>query len=136
MELSSFLTSTAQKTKFPIKDFFSKCDRILWKLQETADLITFTEETVNAKRHFLCSALSLFNVRMYFICWHRIQHNHGDDLYSVLHLGGSRLLRLYPNSTSWHLGEIDFTLRDFLFLAYSGLPQWFYLMLSLIFFTK
>ena len=34
------------KMKFSIKDFFSKCD------QETADLVTFTEEIVNGKLHF------------------------------------------------------------------------------------
>ena len=32
--------------KFSIKDFFSK---------ETADLVTFTEEILNGKLHFLCS---------------------------------------------------------------------------------
>ena len=36
--------STAQKMKFLIKDFFSKC----------ADLVTFTEEIFNGKLHFLC----------------------------------------------------------------------------------
>ena len=29
-------------------------------LQETVDLVTLTEETLNAKLHFLCSALSAF----------------------------------------------------------------------------
>ena len=27
-----------------------------WKLQEAADLVTFTEEILNGKLHFLCSA--------------------------------------------------------------------------------
>ena len=40
--------------KFSIKDFFSKCDQIRRKL----DLVTFTEEIVNGKLHFLCSVLS------------------------------------------------------------------------------
>ena len=35
---------TAQKMKFSIKDFFSKCDQII-----------FTEEILNQKLHFLCS---------------------------------------------------------------------------------
>ena len=39
----------AQKMKFSIKDFFSKCDQI-WP-----DLVTFTEEILNGKFHFLCS---------------------------------------------------------------------------------
>ena len=36
---------TAQKMKFSIKDFFS------------ADLVTFTEEILHGKLHFLCSDL-------------------------------------------------------------------------------
>ena len=39
--------NTAQKMKFSIKDFFSKC--------ETADLVKFFEEILNGKLHFLCS---------------------------------------------------------------------------------
>ena len=40
---------TAQKMKFLINDFFSKCDQI------RTDLVTFTEEIINEKLHFLCS---------------------------------------------------------------------------------
>ena len=43
---------TAQKTKFPIKDFFSKCDQIR---SFTVDLVSFTEEILNVQLHFLCS---------------------------------------------------------------------------------
>ena len=43
-------TIIAQKIKFSIKDFFSKS-----KPQETADLVTFTEEILNGKLKFLCS---------------------------------------------------------------------------------
>ena len=39
---------TAQKMKFSIKDFFSKCDQL-------HSLVTFTEEIINRKLHFLCS---------------------------------------------------------------------------------
>ena len=46
------LTYTAEKMNFSINDFFSKCDQI----QETADLFTFTEEILNGKLDFLCSA--------------------------------------------------------------------------------
>ena len=46
---TSFTVSrTAQKIKFCIKHFFSKCDQIRRKL----DLVTFTEEMLNAKLHF------------------------------------------------------------------------------------
>ena len=44
--------TTAQKMKFSIKDFFSKCD------QFPANLITFTEEILNGNLHFLCSKRS------------------------------------------------------------------------------
>ena len=37
---------TVQKMKFSIKDFFSKCDQIHWKL-----LVTFKEEVLNGKLH-------------------------------------------------------------------------------------
>ena len=39
---------TAQKMKFSIKDVFSKCDLI-------PNLVTFTEEILSGKLHFLCS---------------------------------------------------------------------------------
>ena len=41
----------AQKMKFSIKDFFSKCDQIHRKL------VTFTEEALHGKLHFLCSIM-------------------------------------------------------------------------------
>ena len=44
-------TDTAQKMKFSMKDFLGKCDQIHRKL----DLVTFTEEILNGKLHFLCS---------------------------------------------------------------------------------
>ena len=44
--------STAQKMEFSIKDFFSKSDQIRKK---PVDLVTFTEEILNGKIHFLCS---------------------------------------------------------------------------------
>ena len=43
---------TAQKMKFSIKDFFSKCVNVT---KSAADLVTFTEEILNRKLHFLCS---------------------------------------------------------------------------------
>ena len=50
--------NTAQKRKFSIKDFFSKCI----VPQFTVDLVTFTEEILNGKLHFLCSVRSLVKV--------------------------------------------------------------------------
>ena len=41
--------TTAQKMKFSIKYVFSKCDQIV-------NLITFTEDMLNKKLYFLCSA--------------------------------------------------------------------------------
>ena len=42
-----FANNTAQKMKFSIKDFLSKCDH--------ADLVTFTEEILNGNFISLCS---------------------------------------------------------------------------------
>ena len=44
-------TVTAQKMKFSINDFSSKC----WN---PADFVTFIEEILNGKLHFLCSVWS------------------------------------------------------------------------------
>ena len=55
-DLSIKMINTAQKMKFFIKDFFSKCDQIRRKLD--ADLVTFTEEILNGKPHFLSSESS------------------------------------------------------------------------------
>ena len=43
---------TAQKKEVFHEGFFQE----MWPIpQETADLVTFTEETLNKKLHFLCS---------------------------------------------------------------------------------
>ena len=47
------LTLVSNETS--VKDFFSRCDQI----RSPADLVTFTEEILNGKLHFLCSELSL-----------------------------------------------------------------------------
>ena len=52
--VAAFFSDTAQKVKFSIKNFFSKCDQIRRKL----DLVTLTEEILNRKLHFLCSGRS------------------------------------------------------------------------------
>ena len=51
---------TAQKMKFSIKDFFSKCDQIR---------VTFTEEIINGKFHFLCSVANLQDCRIRVRRW-------------------------------------------------------------------
>ena len=43
------LISAAQKMKFSIKDFFSKCEQTM---QFPLDLVTFTEEILYRKLHF------------------------------------------------------------------------------------
>ena len=52
--------------KFSITDFFSNCDQIRRKLwpnsQETADLVTFTEEIRNGKLHFFRTVGSIINI--------------------------------------------------------------------------
>ena len=69
---------TAQKKKFSIKDFFSKCDQIFRKLD-------FTQEILNGKLHFLCSICyhfywlikKVFSINdniaiLYFCSWEKI----------------------------------------------------------------
>ena len=48
-----YLSVTSQKTKFYIKDFFSKCDQI----RNFQSAVTFSEEILNGKLHVLCSVL-------------------------------------------------------------------------------
>ena len=48
IQLTMAINFTAQKMRFSIKHFLSKCD-----------LVTFNEEIPNGKLHFLCSALFL-----------------------------------------------------------------------------
>ena len=57
------VTHCTKKMKFSIKNFFSKCDHMWQHPQETADLVTFTEEILNGK-HFCAVteiAVSLMN---------------------------------------------------------------------------
>ena len=44
-------TGTAQKMKLSIMNFFNECDQI----RSPVDLVTFAEEILNEKLHFLCS---------------------------------------------------------------------------------
>ena len=70
--LTRFLNYTAQKMKFSIKDFFSKCDQIRRKiLQFPADLIPFTEKALNGKLYYLRSV----SLTMRFRCVFRILPN-------------------------------------------------------------
>ena len=45
---------TAQKIKFSIKVFFSKCDQI--RSFQWVDMVTFTDEILYGKLHFWCSS--------------------------------------------------------------------------------
>ena len=56
----SSIDVTAQKMMFSIKDFFSKCDQIRRNLQIWS--VTFTEEILNGKPHFLCSVFEKCNL--------------------------------------------------------------------------
>ena len=82
--------NAAQKMKFSIKDFFSKCDQIrsfvnVTKSAVSADLVTFTEEILRGKLHFLCSdvwnlliplnrAAIKFNVFWVWKCYNKIKN--------------------------------------------------------------
>ena len=42
----------------------------MWpNLQQTADLVTFTEEILNGKLHFLCSETDVFPKQKNVVCW-------------------------------------------------------------------
>ena len=58
IENSSRNSGAAQKTKFYITNFFSKCD------QEMADLVTFTKEILNGNLHFLCNRKVLHGLNL------------------------------------------------------------------------
>ena len=57
-------SSTAQKTKFSMKHFFSKCDQIR---HFPANLVTFTAEIFNIKIHFLCGDALIAGIAKYKI---------------------------------------------------------------------
>ena len=52
IQLEFHFSFIAQKMKFPIKDFLSKCDQ---NPQFSEDLVTFTEEIPGGKLHFFCA---------------------------------------------------------------------------------
>ena len=58
------VTDTAHKMKFSIQDFFSNWDQIRCFL----DLVTFTEEILNGKLHFLCSVIINFKKVLKLCC--------------------------------------------------------------------
>ena len=53
------IITTAQKTKFFVEDFFRKCDQIRRKQ------VTFTEEILDRKLHFLCSELQKLHQKVF-----------------------------------------------------------------------
>ena len=63
------LINAAQKMKFSIKDFFSKCEQTM---QFPLDLVTFAEEILYGKLHFLCSVAFItvlpFSFAMTLLC--------------------------------------------------------------------
>ena len=63
MQNSYLTTFTAQKMKFSIKGFFSNCDQIR---RFSVDLVAFTEETLNGKRHF-CAVFWFPNTHLYYL---------------------------------------------------------------------
>ena len=66
-KIKYLLLHTAQKMKFPITDFFSKCDQIRSFL-----FYLFIEEIRNGKLHFLCSV--------------RVRHDISDQIYYNVNL--------------------------------------------------
>ena len=76
--------------KFSINDFFSKCDQIRSFLM---DLITFTEEILNEKLHFLCSEcfrINPFQVNVPFVPPPFPPQKASEDLWVFIFLRGDR----------------------------------------------
>ena len=73
------LISAAQKMKFSIKDFFSKCEQTM---QFPLDLVTFTEEILYRKLHFLFSITFItvlpLSFAMTLLCSYQQVKNHQD----------------------------------------------------------
>ena len=47
---------------------------LLTAVQETADLVTFTEEILNGKLHFLCSDLTKFGTMVLYLNSNKMAH--------------------------------------------------------------
>ena len=78
--------------KFSIKDFFSKCDEI----RSFADLVTFSEEILNGKCHFLCS----FCISFYSDEIHRFTDNPAHKfLFKVNNRSSRKICEIFSKLT-------------------------------------
>ena len=82
------INNTSQKIKFSIKDFFSRCDFTEEETEETAGLVTFTEETLNGKLHLLCSVSDFLICECKSLCSIQVLESHGFENLKVRSDGG------------------------------------------------
>ena len=77
-----------KKMKFSIKDFFSKCDPFFF-----SDFVTFTEEILNGKLHFLCIVITFTKIFiLIYVCPSYLQVYYKIEDFPEV--------RLEPNRTS------------------------------------
>ena len=106
---------TAQKMKFSIKDFFSKCDQII------VDLATFTEEISNGKLHFFVQCLKRHVTRN-----HISSKNFGNFIFRL------SWIRIYLEFSPHSRNETGTTnFKEFLLESYSKICSrqmltWYY----------
>ena len=101
---------TAQKMKLSIKNFFSKC-----KLN-----VTFTEDILNVKLHFLCSVSCRFvTIYMFYtvlICFHLKKYPNEGYLIDIISVPQAQPREIYPIQ---NLAEISsFKLKQASFPTY------------------
>ena len=70
---------TAQKMKFSIENFFSKCDQV-----RTADLVIFVKEILNGKLHFLGKEAYIFSKVCYPHPWILMKMNSAMEVFMEL----------------------------------------------------
>ena len=87
--------NTAQKMKFSIKDLFSTRDQI--RTQFPADLVTFTEEILNVKLHFLCCVTAHEQTSQTSFCSRHQGQHHFLHLKDRRQIFGSNIKEIQAN---------------------------------------
>ena len=107
--LNTFRVCTTQKMKFFTNNFFSKCDQP--NPQIPADSVTFTEEILSGKLHFLCSDV---NVKMY-----PMTRKNRTSKYITTSRCPISLPSLYFSKNYWKI-IVNFTILQFYFWKILG----------------
>ena len=79
-------------------------------LQETADSVTFTEEIINGKLHFLCSRcffleIFTFEYSQCILEVRKVWHHHDNYLYGKVYFRQCPLIKIIQNKKVWQFVE-------------------------------